>query len=592
MKERIIKKLKNLSLHIKLSLTVFVAVIILTAMSIGCISMTINSGNALIYKALAGSLSYTSSDISSKISNIEAMTNMIITNSDIRKNLIILLDEDYEIKKKNARNNLERLLTDYQQTYKNNNIAYISLHSNDVHITSYEPGFSATPEHIHTSIIADTKSNSGYPIWDTSYCNKYGLFLGREARQVKHLSFRTLGTVVVSIDLKNLIASSTQSIALSDNIRYILMDSDGKVFYRPDEFTLKQATELSREVESDYQIININDTAYFSVKGNLSANSWQYICLFPYDEMAKAIHTTEGIVFVLIIITLILVILMTGRLVSFTLKDVFVLVQKMNDFSGGDALSFEADFSYQDRSDEIGILHNRFDSMVLQTQDLIRQNYVSEILTKEAQLKALENQINPHFLYNTLESVNWRAKAIGETDISAMVESLGNLLRETISVKEKMNSLGHELQIVSNYMAIQKIRYGERLEYYENVPEELLSLQLPHLTIQPLVENAIYYALEEVIGPCRIEVSAHRETDRFIVSVKNNGSQFEDHALEKMLDGTSPAHGFGVGILNIQKRIQIIYGTQYGLELCNEPDDIAVVNIYLPGGQHDKTSDC
>lgn len=209
-------------------------------------------------------------------------------------------------------------------------------------------------------------------------------------------------------------------------------------------------------------------------------------------------------------------------------------------------------------------------------------------MAKEAQLKALENQINPHFLYNTLESVNWRAKAIGESEISAMVESLGSLLRETIRVKEKVVSLKHELEIVSAYITIQKIRYGDRLEYMENVSENLMNLQLPHLTIQPLVENAIYYALEEVIGPCRIEVSAKKSDHLFIVSVRNNGSQFEEYALEKIASGQTSTHGFGVGILNIEKRIQMIYGTEYGLELCNEDEDTAVVNIYLPGGTEDE----
>lgn len=154
-------------------------------------------------------------------------------------------------------------------------------------------------------------------------------------------------------------------------------------------------------------------------------------------------------------------------------------------------------------------------------------------------------------------------------------------------MNEKMNSLEHELQIVSNYMTIQKIRYGERLQYRENVSKELLNIQLPHLTIQPLVENAIYYALEEVIGPCLIEVSARQEKDFFVVAIKNNGSQFENQALEKIQNGTTASHGFGIGILNIQKRIQIIYGSEYGLELRNENDDIAVVNIYLPGGKDD-----
>ncbi|MDO4321477.1 MAG: sensor histidine kinase [Lachnospiraceae bacterium] len=592
MKEKMISRISNYSLRKKITAIAVFSSSLIAIVSIACIVMTVGSGNALIYRALAGSLSYTASDISSKISSIESMTNLIISNSDVRQNLIILLDEDYEIKKKNAKSTLERLLTSYQQTYKNQNISYISIYSNDINVTSYEPAASSTPEHIHTRVIAETKSNSGYPVWDTSFCNTHGLFLGRESRQVKHLSYRTLGTVVVSVDLQNLIDTSTESVILSDDIQYILMDQDGKVFYHPEAFSLKQATEISRQITSDYQVLDVDSTSYFAVKGNLSANDWQYICLFPYKEMAAAIHTTELVVCMLIVVTMALVLLVTRYLTKLIVSDISMLVQKMTAFSNSDAMDFEICTASQERTDEIGMLHTYFDDMVRQTQNLIQQNYISEILSKEAQLKALENQINPHFLYNTLESVNWRAKAIGETEISAMVEALGSLLRETISAKEKMYSLRHELKIVVDYMTIQKIRYGNRLQYHENVPESLMELQLPPLTIQPLVENAIYYALEEVIGTCHIEVTGRETENRCIISIRNDGSQFEDHILEKLQDGTALVHGFGIGILNIHKRIQIVYGPEYGLELCNEDEDTAVVNIYLPGGNYDKTANC
>ena len=583
---------QNSSLRSKIICIVLIAMILMTGVSAVCLKMTVNAGNAMFYKALAGSLSYTAGDIATKLSNIESMTNMIITNSEIRKNLIILLDEEYEIKKKNAKSNLERLLTDYHQTYKSNNIAYISLYSNDVSITSYAPGAASTPEHIHTGVITETKMNAGYPIWDTDHCNTHGLFLGREARQVNHLSFRTLGTLVVCLDIEKMIATSTESAFLSDNIQYLLINEENHVFYRSDNFTQKQAAEISRKVVSGYQVLNINKSSYFAVKGNISPNEWQYICLVPYEEMEKTIYATQILVAVLLIVTLCLVLFLSHKMTRIIVSDITVLVNEMRDFFKDDAMLFKADALYQNRKDEIGILHKQFKNMVLQIQHMIRQNYISEILAKEAQLKALENQINPHFLYNTLESVNWRAKAIGESEISAMVESLGSLLRETIRVKEKVVSLKHELEIVSAYITIQKIRYGDRLEYTENVSENLMKLQLPHLTIQPLVENAIYYALEEVIGPCCIEVSAKRSGNLFIVTVRNNGSQFEEHALEKMASGQTSTHGFGVGILNIEKRIQMIYGTEYGLELCNEDEDTAVVNIYLPGGTDDEVIDC
>ena len=402
MKKKLRSIVQNSSLRSKIICIVLIAMILMTGVSAVCLKMTVNAGNAMFYKALAGSLSYTAGDIATKLSNIESMTNMIITNSEIRKNLIILLDEEYEIKKKNAKSNLERLLTDYHQTYKSNNIAYISLYSNDVSITSYAPGAASTPEHIHTGVITETKMNAGYPIWDTDHCNTHGLFLGREARQVNHLSFRTLGTLVVCLDLEKMIATSTESAFLSDNIQYLLIDEEDHVFYRSDDFTQKQAAEISRKVTSGYQVLNINESSYFSVKGNISPNAWQYICLVPYEEMEKTIYATQILVAVLLIVTLCLVLFLSHKMTRLIVSDITVLVNEMGDFFKDDAMLFKADALYQNRRDEIGILHKQFKNMVLQIQHMIRQNYISEILAKEAQLKALENQINPHFLYNTL----------------------------------------------------------------------------------------------------------------------------------------------------------------------------------------------
>ena len=124
------------------------------------------------------------------------------------------------------------------------------------------------------------------------------------------------------------------------------------------------------------------------------------------------------------------------------------------------------DYDYKMRHDEIGELHQRFDQMANQVRDLIEKNYVSEILNKEAELKSLENQINPHFLYNTLESINWRAKAVGADEISIMVESLGALLRNTLSRKDHMiSTIKTEIDIVKDYMSIIQFRFEEMLQY-------------------------------------------------------------------------------------------------------------------------------
>ena len=221
--------------------------------------------------------------------------------------------------------------------------------------------------------------------------------------------------------------------------------------------------------------------------------------------------------------------------------------------------------------------------MVDEVNQLIKTNYLNEILIKEAQFKALENQMNPHFLYNTLESINWRAKLMGARDISSMAESLGALLRFTLDQANKEVSLKRELESVQYYMTIQKYRYEERLDYQILVSEELMNCLVLKLTLQPLVENAIRYGLEENTECCLVRILAEADrTNRVLyVYIKNNGSSFEENLIEKLETHEVEPHGFGIGLLNIRNRMQLTFGEAYGLELYNE-EDLAVVRLIFP----------
>lgn len=174
---------------------------------------------------------------------------------------------------------------------------------------------------------------------------------------------------------------------------------------------------------------------------------------------------------------------MSDTLIRNITKHFDYLIQKMNRFRNSDMELLEIGYDYGKRRDEIGMIHNTFNTMATEIRQLVTENYVNELLKKEAQLKALEHQINPHFLYNTLESVNWRAKDIGAADISAMVESLGALLRLTLSTKENHFTIRKELEIVCSYMTIQKIRYEDRLRYDISIPSEYLDVEILKLTI-------------------------------------------------------------------------------------------------------------
>lgn len=316
---------------------------------------------------------------------------------------------------------------------------------------------------------------------------------------------------------------------------------------------------------------------------------WKYVCIIPYDNIMASIYTSIKLCLGILLASVVLATVLSSALIDSITRHFENLLVKIRNFGDGNQEPLPMDYNYENRSDELGILHRQFDHMVKEVNQLIRTNYLNEILIKEAQFKALENQMNPHFLYNTLESINWRAKVIGAKDISAMAESLGTLLRISLDQKSKQVPLRRELELVQSYMTIQKYRYEDRLNYQVSIPENLMECYVLKLTLQPLVENAIRYGLEENTDSCLIQITAEADAERnaLLLYIKNNGSSFEEDLLEKLKNHQVEPHGFGIGLLNIQNRMQLTFGESYGLEVYNE-DDLAVARLTYPLTEYSK----
>ena len=578
------KRLNNYSLKTKIMALIFCIIIFTTAASYISIQIISVSNNRLLYKALTGSLSYSAQDISTKLSNIEAMSSAIISNKDIRKNLITLTDETNSIRLRNAESSLDYLLFDYYQTNRVNSVNYINLYNPNYVTYSYEAQSRFTPDTILQDIIAKSNQQEGYPYWITDYCNDYGLFLGRDCRRVNKMRYETLGTLVVKVDLKKLIATSTRSVLLSPSVQYILYDDNGIIFHS-DELTEDYANDINGKLTEEYDVLDCGGKEYFCIRGTFTNMNWKYICMIPYSNIAYALNLSRALSLLVILAIAVISLVFSNLIINSITVHFHRLLSKMDKFGKNENPVPVNNNIYKNRKDEIGVLHNQFDGMVLKIQQLIKENYVNELLAKDARIKSLENKINPHFLYNTLETVNWRAKAIGEKDISSMVEALGALLRITLSQNETTTTFAHELQIVRNYITIQKIRFEDRLSYNEDIDESLLQIELPQLTIQPLVENAINYVLEESVETCYITITSEIHENTVRIRVINNDSQFEDNLLEKLQNNKVKPHGFGIGLLNIHKRLQLIFGADYGLELYNADDNHAVAQINIPGRQ-------
>lgn len=533
-----------------------------------------------LYESVAERLTYSGQEISSKLQTVEHISQLMLSNEAIQSNLYTLNHSRDPQLRSAASTELRVLLNDYADTFRGSNIRSIDLYCLGFSTSSDPYRSKLVPSTIFQDIRMDAIRGDGAPVWVPEHASAYGLFLGREVRQMEHLSLAPLGELVINVDLDTMLSQTADSGNGDNFYAYLLMRGDD-VVYRSALLSEEQARDVQHSVSGNYKIIDIGGKKYFSVFRGLPYYGWDYICLLPYDNVMTALAQAQTYLIAAIGLCVLLMLLVAFHVIDSITRHFQRLVGKMLMLGGEKPDGPWEEYDYSDRKDEIGILHQQFDQMVLRLEHLIETNYINELMKKEAQLQALENQINPHFLYNTLESINWRAKALGATDISEMVQALAALLRVTLNKNSAGFSLKEELDLIRSYMVIQQYRFDDRLQYTIEVEPGAASMPIPKLILQPIVENAVHYGLENNIDGCIIRITAEIQDQQLLIRVYNTGSAMEDDLLHKLRCQEVDFQGHGIALLNIEERLKLTYGEAARLNLYNQ-DDWAVAEIALP----------
>lgn len=246
---------------------------------------------------------------------------------------------------------------------------------------------------------------------------------------------------------------------------------------------------------------------------------------------------------------------------------------------------------YMNRTDEIGTLYNQYQTMLEENNRYIKSEYENKMILMDTQMKALESQINAHFLYNTLEAINSLAEIEEAEDISVMALALGDMFRYSIKTKGALVTLEKELAHVKNFVAIQQIRFDNGFRFEMDVPEELYSCRILKLILQPLVENALYHGLLHCNAGSSIYLSARKENKIIYFTVKDDGVGMALETLEQLQKLLEEKPKFGelsqhanesIGLKNINARIRLYYGEDYGLSVKSEQRCGTTVQIKIP----------
>jgi len=576
------KYLSNLPLKQKLSCIILSVLTLILLFFLLALQISKYSYNEQLYRAIAGNLSFSASTISKHLKNIESFSSVVIAQKEVQESLDAVNSNDDVLTLSKNYSLLNEVVSTYQQTYKQNNLSCIALVNPRFTNCSNFPVMSRIPPEFLREILQKAAQASGSAVWISDSSNHY-LILSRQIRKTENLSLKPLGYLLLFINLDDLVGDANQAVNTYESGHYLIYDNE-KLIYHSEGISQDWALLLYEKLQRPYDIIKQNRHKYFAVRSRIPSYEWNYINLIPYDDINRSIVAVFQLILVILLAGLLLSLFVAHIMMRYVVRDFELLLHKMEIFSQTELQLPESRIDYSQRSDEIGKLHQSFDAMAERIQHLVNTNYRYQILNRDARLKALESQINPHFLYNTFETVNWRAKALKDDTISNIVQSLAALLRATLSNEKSLVPLNYELNLVNNYITIQKIRFEERLlfRFYDSECTENLknALVLP-LTIQPLLENAIRYGMEEMTETCEISVYPYQRGDFLIIEVANQGSSFEENLLENLQNGSKSSHGFGIGLLNINQRIQMLFGDAYGLSFRNE-EDKAIAIITLP----------
>lgn len=346
-------------------------------------------------------------------------------------------------------------------------------------------------------------------------------------------------------------------------------------------------------------VILEDDAKYLVTTACIDENGWKIFGLKSEQELLESLRQLRKeiieIMFFLFAVSIALVVFITKHLTDALNR----LERQMACARNGD---FGVRFFYPYK-DEIGSLSESFNYMIEEVQNLInKQNqsiidlrierdHVAEMQKqkREAELKALQAQINPHFLYNTLNAITWQAADQGMDDVSVMANSLGRFFRLSLSKGVEIISLSDEIEHVRSYLDIQGIRYQDRLCYEIDVPEDFLECRVLKLILQPLVENAIYHGIKKKKREGLIRITAERgkcgEADSIYLIVWDNGVGIPDQTLRKMNDnlqnGVSSTNE-GYGIYNVNERIRLYYGDDFGLAYGSEEGNFTKAVLTIP----------
>lgn len=432
----------------------------------------------------------------------------------------------------------------------------------------------------------------GNVVWDTHYAMKktedFGVVLSA-GQLVKDIQTNeALGYIVIDIreaEIANKYNKADQvpgaQMYLLDRSGYIISSSPSKLEVGT-KLTETFAERVFTGTEGYFRTKDAEGRAQMVVYATSQTTGFKLISVVPVSALTKDGEIIRNLTLVImaagIVLSIWLAIVLSVN-VTRPLRKLRSLMRQAE--TGNLSVVFPAEYD-----DEVGQLGRSFNKMLAQLHTLIEEGYHKQIRVQEAEIKAIQAQFNPHFIYNVLDSINWMARIHKVDDISRTVLSLGELLRFSIRKGKSLITIKEDMQQIDNYLLLQKMRYRDKLNVTIDIDEDVTSYYTLKLLIQPLVENAISHGLEMKEGPGTLRIEVRRDGERIRFTVADDGIGMDKEQLRRIeLDGgyTSAKPGnTAIGLGNLRKRLELYYGEEAGMTIESGKGSGTTVTVWIP----------
>ncbi|MDC3418719.1 cache domain-containing sensor histidine kinase [Aquibacillus salsiterrae] len=403
-------------------------------------------------------------------------------------------------------------------------------------------------------------------------------------RQLRDYENReNLGTVLIAIDL-SVFEHTLRNLEQEKDAKIWITDQRGRIVYHTNPAFIGSLDEKVKDypqINGSFRTTNLDDNYLISTETfqSTSFRIFHSIALNDLTKETNAVRNGTLIAFIIVVVISIGISIFLAWNVSHPLKK---LTNLMNKVEKGD---FDVDLPVNSM-DEVGTLSKSFNSMIQEIDQLIKKNYQIELRQKDAELYALQSQINPHFMYNTLETIGYAIEDEEKDTVIKMVTILGRMLRYSLNNKDRLVPIASEVKHAKDYLTVQKFRFEDRINFSIDEAIDSDAFYSPKFIIQPVIENSIKYGLEEQVY-CTITINIYKaDDDQLFIKIKDNGPGIEASVLktlkESLNNDAMAGRDSGFGLINVHARIAMIFGELYGITIGSEVDKGTEVIIKLP----------